>query len=265
VAKLAAAKGATSRPSTSRSWTRPLLDALDQGVIVEYPVGQIKEFQGVAAEIFQDKWGPKISMQVIGIGYNPERSRRRRPPGTTLWNPKYKGRVGLTALNSQLGIAFWSSSTGSRAAPTTIRAGLQGTTRNCCPMSAPSPPISAPTRRCGSRSRSTSRRYNFNFVQTLKSKGVPVELSIPLKPARSAGDTSLHLVANAAEPDLAVAYIDGISTRHSDRMAKPPYDAFRPMQGGAAEAAITNRAKSEADLAKAARHRLAKINRSAAR
>ena len=45
--------------------------------------------------------------------------------------------------------------------------------------------------------------YNFNFVQTLKGKDVPVELAIPTTgPVGWA--TSLHLVANAAEPDLAV-------------------------------------------------------------
>ncbi len=49
--------------------------------------------------------------------------------------------------------------------------------------------------------------YNFNFVQTLRAKDVPVQLAIPDTGA-AGWETSLHLVANAAEPELAVKYID---------------------------------------------------------
>ena len=45
-------------------------------------------------------------MQVIGIGYNPKKIKTPPKSWEELWDPKYKGRVGLTALNSQLGIAF---------------------------------------------------------------------------------------------------------------------------------------------------------------
>ena len=52
---------------------------------------------------FQDKWGPRISMQIIGIGYNPRKIKSPPKSWDALWDPQYKGRVGLTALNSQLG------------------------------------------------------------------------------------------------------------------------------------------------------------------
>jgi len=93
--------------------------------------------------------------------------------------------------------------------------------------------------------------YNFNFVQTLKGKDVPVELAIPTSgPVGWA--TSLHLVANAAEPDLAVKYID----EHLDagiqaQMLKPPYDVIPTNSKVKLEGAITLAiAKTQDDLAK---------------
>ena len=65
-------------------------------------VGQLQ----VLYPMFQDEWGPKISMQVIGIGYNPKKIKTPPKSWDDLWNPIYKGRVGLTALNSTLGMAF---------------------------------------------------------------------------------------------------------------------------------------------------------------
>ena len=44
-------------------------------------------------------------------------------------------------------------------------------------------------------------------MQTLKAKDVPVEFAIP-ETGAAGWETSLHLVANAQEPDLAVKYID---------------------------------------------------------
>jgi len=82
-----------------------VLDAAKQGLIVEYPAARSANYKDLLPE-FQDKWGPCISMQIIGIGYNPKKIKTPPTSWDALWDPQYKGRVGLTALNSQLGIAF---------------------------------------------------------------------------------------------------------------------------------------------------------------
>ena len=82
-----------------------MLDAAKEGLIVEYPVDKSPHFKELVPA-FQDKWGPKITVQVIGIGYNPNKIKTPPKSWDELWDPKYKGRVGLTAMNSQLGIAF---------------------------------------------------------------------------------------------------------------------------------------------------------------
>jgi putative spermidine/putrescine transport system substrate-binding protein len=80
---------------------------------------------------------------------------------------------------------------------------------------------------------------------------VPVELAIPAT-GPVGWSTSLHLVANAAEPDLAVKYID----EHLDagiqaQMLKPPYDVIPTNAKVPLEGAVTLAiAKSKDDLAK---------------
>jgi putative spermidine/putrescine transport system substrate-binding protein len=80
---------------------------------------------------------------------------------------------------------------------------------------------------------------------------VPVELAIPAS-GPVGWSTSLHLVANAAEPDLAVKYID----EHLDadiqaQMLKPPYDVIPTNSKVKLEGAITVAiAKTQDDLAK---------------
>src|ERR1700758_5059103 len=103
VSRLVAAKG-NKPPFDVAFFDAPqVIDSVREGLIVEYPADKSPNFKELLPGA-QDKWGPQITMQVIGIGYNP--SKITSPPQSwdDLLNPKYKGRVGLTALNSQLGI-----------------------------------------------------------------------------------------------------------------------------------------------------------------
>ena len=119
-------------------------------------------------------------MQVIGIGYNPKKIKTPPKSWDDLWDPKYKGRVGLTALNSQLGIAFLAELNR-----------LQGRQRG--PNFEPAfkalkellPNVGAIGANLGAYATLWQQEqidiapYNFNFVQTLKGKDVPVELVDP--------------------------------------------------------------------------------------
>src|SRR6202790_2671028 len=72
LSRLMAAKGGKP-PFDVALFDRPqVLDAAKQGLIVEYPVAKSPNYKDLLPE-FQDKWGPCISMQVIGIGYNPNK------------------------------------------------------------------------------------------------------------------------------------------------------------------------------------------------
>ncbi|HTQ83401.1 MAG TPA: extracellular solute-binding protein [Pseudolabrys sp.] len=225
VARLTAAKGNKPPFDVAFFDTPQVLDAAKEGLIVKYPSAQSPNFKDLIPK-FQDEWGPKITMQVIGIGYNPKKISTPPKSWDELWDPKYKGRVGLTALNSQLGIAFLAE----------LNRIKGGTEANFDPafkaLQSLLPNVGAIAANLGAYATLWQQEqidiapYNFNFVQTLKGKGVPVELSIPNTGAVG-WETSMHLVANAAEPELAVKYIDlHIDPAIQTELLKPPYEAI---------------------------------------
>src|SRR5207244_8396816 len=151
--------------------------------------------------------GHKITTQCIGIGYNPKKIATAPKSWDELWEPKYKGRVGLTALNSQLGIAFL-------AELNRLKGGNEGNFEPAFKaLRELLPNVGAVAATLGAYATLWQQEqidiapYNFNFVQTLKGKDVPVELAI-LTSGPVGWATSLLLVSNAAYPDLAVTYID---------------------------------------------------------
>ena len=250
VARLTAAKG-NKPPFDVAFFDAPqVLDAVREGLIVEYPVAKSPHFKELLPTA-QDKWGPKITMQAIGIGYNPNKIKTPPTSWDDLWDPKYKGRVGLTALNSQLGIAFFAE----------LNRVKGGTDDNFDPafkaLRELLPNVGAIGANLGAFAALWQQEqidiapYNFNFVQTLKAKDVPVELAIPSTGAVG-WSTSLHLVANAAEPDLAVQYIDvHLGAAIQEQMLKPPYEAIPTNASVKLEGAITRSlAKTQDDLTK---------------
>jgi len=250
VARLQAAKGRTPPFDVALFDTPQVLDAARQGLIVEYPGSKSPNLKDLLPE-FQDKWGPRISMQIIGIGYNPKKFKIPPKSWDALWDPQYKGRVGLTALNSQLGIAFLAEVNRLRG----------GTEANLEPafkaLRDLMPNVGAVAANLGAFATLWQQEqidiapYNFNFVQTLKGKDVPVELAIP-DSGPFGWYTSMHVVAGAAEPDLAVAYIDTrLDPAVQAEMEKPPYDVIPTNSKVALAGAVTKSiAKSYADLAK---------------
>jgi putative spermidine/putrescine transport system substrate-binding protein len=250
IARLTAAKG-NKPPFDVAFFDAPqVLDAAKEGLIVEYPSAQSPNFKDLVPK-FQDKWGPKITMQVIGIGYNPKKITTPPKSWEELWDPKYIGRVGLTALNSQLGIAFLAELNRIKGGTETDFEPAFKALRELLPN------VGAIAANLGAYATLWQQEqidiapYNFNFTQTLKAKDVPVELAIP-DTGPVGWETSLHLVADAAEPELAVKYIDlHLDPGIQAQMLKSPYDAIPTNSKVKLEGAVTAAiAKSEADLAK---------------
>jgi putative spermidine/putrescine transport system substrate-binding protein len=260
IARLTAAKG-NKPPFDVAMFDEPqVMDAVKDGLIVEYPAAKSPNFKELMPQ-FQDKWGPKTTLQVIGIGYNPKKIKTPPKSWDALWDPQYKGRVGLTALNSQLGIAFLAE----------INRIKGGTDANFDPafkaLRELLPNVGAIAPNLGAFATLWQQEqvditpFNFNFVQTLKGKDVPVEFAIP-ETGACGFQTSLHLVANATDPDLAVKYIDlHIDPKIQTEALKSPYDAIPtnakvPFSGPLAATV----AKSHEELAKMKGFDWTKIN-----
>jgi putative spermidine/putrescine transport system substrate-binding protein len=250
VARLTAAKGNKPPFDVAFFDTPQVLDAVKDGLIAEYPAAKSPNFKDLIPK-FQDKWGPKITMQVIGIGYNPKKITTPPKSWDALLDPKYKGRVGLTALNSQLGIAFLAELNRIKGGNETDFEPAFKALREILPN------VGAIAANLGAYATLWQQEqidiapYNFNFVQTLKAKDVPVEFVIP-ETGAAGWETSLHLVAGAAEPDLAVQYIDmHLDPKIQSQLLKPPYDVIPTNSKVALEGAITSSfAKSQDDLGK---------------
>ena len=225
VARLTAAKGNKPPFDVAFFDTPQVLDAVKDGLIVEYPAAKSPNFSGLLPK-FQDKWGPKITMQVIGIGYNPKKITTPPKSWEDLWNPKYKGRVGLTALNSQLGIAFLAELNRIKGgSETDFEPGFKALRELLPNVGAIGANLGA-FATLWQQEQIDIAPYNFNFVQTLKGKDVPVEFTIP-DTGPCGFQTSLHLVANAAEPELAVKWIYlHIDPKIQTEALKSPYDAI---------------------------------------
>src|SRR5260221_12201022 len=190
-------------------------------------------------------------MQIIGMDYNPKKIKNPPKSWDALWDPQYKCRVGLTALNCQLGIAFL-------AELNRLKGGDEGNFEPAFKaLKELLPNVGAIGANLGAYATLWQQEqvdiapYNFNFVQALKGKDVPCELSIP-STGPVGWTASMHLVANAAEPELAVQYIDThLDPAVQSAMLKPPFDVIPTNSKVALEGAITTSiAKSHADLAK---------------
>jgi len=250
IARLQAAKGGTPPFDVAIFDSPQVLDAVKQGLIMEYPTAKSPHF-GELLPPFQNKWGPTISMQVIGIAYNPERVKTPPKRWEDLWDAKYKGRVGLTALNSQLGIAFLAELNRIKGGSDTNFEPAFKALRELLPS------VGAIAANLGAYATLWQQEqidiapYNFNFVQTLKGKGVPVEFIVP-ETGPVGWQTSLHIAAGSKVADLATLYIDThLDAAVQAAMMKSPYDIIPTNSKVALDGPITATiARTQADLAK---------------
>ena len=178
--------------------------------------------------------------------------------------PEYKGRVGLTALNSTLGMAFMAE----------IARLNGGSESNLEPafkaLRELLPNVGAISANLGAHATLFQQEqidiapYNFNFVETLKGKGVDVEFVVP-DSGPVAWRTSLHIVKGAARPELAFQWIEGaITPEVQTEESKPPYDVIPTHTKVPMTAVMAAKiARTPADLYEAHLPRLEKAQRGA--
>ncbi|OLE44597.1 MAG: hypothetical protein AUG14_04145, partial [Candidatus Rokubacteria bacterium 13_1_20CM_2_68_19] len=149
----------------------PTLDAVKQGVLEKYPAAKSAHFNELGPP-FRNEWGPAISMQAIGLAYNPKKVKTAPRSWDDLWNPAYKGRVGLTALNSSLGMAFI-------VELARLKGGSESNLEpGFLALRTLLPNVGAISANLGAHSALIQQEqvdvavHNFNFIETLKGKGV---------------------------------------------------------------------------------------------
>lgn len=200
----------------------PALTAIGQGLVDDYPVAQSKNYKDLIVEA-QEETGPAIFFQVVGLTYNPDKIKKPPTSWKDLWSPEYKGRAGITNLNSTLGTGFLVE----------IAKMFGGSESNIEPgfkaLNDLKPNLAAVAANPGALATLFQQGQvdispgNFNAIQILKARGVPVEFVVP-KEGAIAFKTTIHIVKNTRNKDLAVALIEAaMSPDVQTRLMQSPY------------------------------------------
>jgi len=200
----------------------PALVAVGQDLAEPYPVDKSAYFKDLIP-VAQEKMGPAPFFQVVGLTYNPETVKTPPTSWADLWNPAYKGRVGITNLNSTLGTGFLVEIArmhgGSEANVEAGFAALDKLKPNLAAVAA-NPGALATLFQQGQIDISPG---NFNAIQILKARGVPVEFVAP-KEGAIAFKTTIHIVKNAPNQELAFKLIEAaLSPEVQTELMNSPY------------------------------------------
>jgi putative spermidine/putrescine transport system substrate-binding protein len=260
IAKLTAAKGNTPPFDVAIMDEGPALDAIAAGLLVKYDAAKSPSYAEVLPQ-FQGAYGPTVTMQAIGIAYNPKTVKIPPTGWEDLWKPEFKGRVGITSLASTLGLSFLLD----------INRLAGGDEGNMAPgfsrLKSLLPNLAAVSANFGAHGALFQQGeidigvQNFNFAEDLKAKGVPIEF-VPVATGTPAWKTSMHVVRGAVNPDLAYAWIDGqISAEVQTAMAKAPWNVI-PTNGRVAFGGLVADliAKTPEDLGKLVFFDWARVN-----
>ena len=228
----------------------PALTAIEQGLIEPYPVADSAYYQQLMPEA-QDPMGPSIFYQIVGLTYNPDIIETPPDSWMDLWKPEYKGRVGITNMNSSLGTGFM-------VELAKLHGGSDSNIEPAFELLAKlKPNLAAVAANPGQLASLFQQGQidispgNFNAIQILKARGVPVEWVAP-KEGAIAFKTSIHIVKNSPNRDLAFALIEAsMSPQVQAQLMEAPYlvvptNAQVKMSGEIAESLAKDQAEMKA-------------------
>jgi putative spermidine/putrescine transport system substrate-binding protein len=228
----------------------PALVAIAQDLVMPYPVDRSAYYKDLITEA-QGPMGPAPFFQVVGLTYNPDKIKTPPASWADLWKPEYKGRVGVTNMNSTLGTGFMVEIArmhgGSEADIDQAFKQIAALKPNIAAVAA-NPGQLATLFQQGQIDISPG---NFNAIQILKARGVPVEFAVP-KEGAIGFKTTIHIVKNTGNAELAFALIEAaLSPEVQTKLMEEPYlivptNANVKMTGAIAD----ELAKDPADLKK---------------
>ncbi len=200
----------------------PALVAIDQGLVESYPVADSKHYADLISEA-QVATGPAPFFQVVGMTYNPDKVKTPPSSWKDLWKPEFKSRVGITNLNSTLGTGFLVEIARMHGgSESNVDAGFQA-------IKDLKPNIAAVAANPGQLATLYQQGQvdigpgNFNAIQILKARGVPVEFVIP-KEGAIAFKTTIHIVKNSPNKELAFKLIEAaLSPEVQEKLMNSPY------------------------------------------
>ena len=200
----------------------PALVALGQDLAEPYPVAQSAHYKDLIADA-QEPMGPANFIQCVGMIYNPEKVKTPPSSWADIWKPEYKGRVGITNLNSTLGTGFLVEISRMRGgSEANVDAGFKA-------LEELKPNLGAVAANPGALATLYQQEQvdigpgNFNAIQILKARGVPVEFAAP-KEGAIGFKTTIHIVKNTPVKELAFKLIEAtLSPEVQTKLMNSPY------------------------------------------
>lgn len=204
----------------------PFNAAPKEEILQKYPVEFSKSYGDLLPSLqnTDEGWGPTVALQIIGIGYNTEKIKNPPTSWADLWNPEYKGGVGLVSLASTLGTGFMVQMARLRGGSEENIDAAFAAIRDLLPNVAAVAVNPGALQTLFQQGEIDIAPHYLNNIAPLKSKGVPVDWVIP-KEGGIAVRPTMHVVKSPrATKELATAYIDAaISVEVQTRLASEPY------------------------------------------
>lgn len=195
----------------------PLIPAIASGVIEKFPAERSKTFADIPPAFrHPDGYAPVVTVQLIGLAYNPKKVTTPPTSWEDLWKPEYKGRVGITGMGSSLGTAFMVEiaklNGGSETNLEPAFAAMQKLLPNVAAI-APSPGALATL----FQQDEIDIAFNYwNNVALLAAKGVDIAFAKP-KSGAVIIRSSAQIVNNNQDPKLVLDYLDTVMSVEAQR------------------------------------------------
>lgn len=209
----------------------PYITAPKEGIFQPFPADMSKNFsevlpryQSAGGPEASENWGPIIGLQFAGIAYNPKIITTPPTSWSDLWNPAYKGRVGIANMDSTLGTGWMVETSkmngGSESNLDPAFEALQELLPNLAGVASNPGALSTMIQ----QGEVAIAPHNIGSIAVLQDKGIDVEWVIPKEGSYAFG-TSMHIVQNPVSgTELAAAYIDtALSQEVQAAMAAAPY------------------------------------------
>jgi putative spermidine/putrescine transport system substrate-binding protein len=188
----------------------PLVPAIESGVLEKFPAEKSKAFADIPQPFrHPDGYAPVITVQLIGIAYNPKKIKTPPTSWEDLWKPEYKGRVGITGLGSSLGAAFMVEiAKMNGGSETNIEPAFEAMKKLLPNVGA----IAASPGALAALFQQGEIDIAFNYwnnVALLAAKGVDIAFASP-KTGAVAVRSSAQIVKNNQDPKLVLDYLDAV-------------------------------------------------------
>lgn len=200
----------------------PTLVAIAQDLVAPYPVARSAYYADILPEA-KSPMGVAPFLQIIGIAYNTDRIKTPPTSWEDLWKPEYKGRVGITNMNSSLGAGFMVDLARKNGGSETD---LEPAFKRLAELKPNIGAVAANPSQAAAlfqQGQIDIAPAIFNEITLIKARDVPVDFVLPKD--RGVGYTStMHIVKNTPYPELAFKYIEAaLSPEVQTKMMQNPY------------------------------------------